>query len=139
MAQPEPVRREILCVEDHKPLAKLITLALQRSGYRVHLVHSGEQVVGKAEELRPSLILLDVMMPGMDGFQILRALQAHPLMQAIPVIMCTARSTEKDRQDALVAGAADFITKPFSIEHLTCKVNAVFERLERIREGLPVE
>ena len=116
--------RKILCVEDHKPLARIIQLTLMKAGFQVHIVHSGDQAVSKAKEINPALVLLDVMMPQMDGFQILKALKAEEQFKDLPVILCTARDKDDDITNARADGAFDYITKPFQNAHLVDRVNA---------------
>lgn len=115
---------KILCVEDHKPLARIIQLTLMKAGYQVTTVHSGDQAVAKAKEINPALVLLDVMMPQMDGFQILKALREEEAFRELPVIVVTARDKEEDISIARERGACDYITKPFQNEYLVNRVNA---------------
>ncbi|GMV82806.1 MAG: hypothetical protein AMXMBFR7_39900 [Planctomycetota bacterium] len=126
-----PSDLHLLCVEDHKPLAKVIQLTFEHEGFHVHMAHRGEMVLEMARQIRPALILLDVMMPGMDGFQILKALQQDEVLKHIPVIMCTARDTAEDRSLALEAGAKDYISKPYDKADLVARVRLALNRPEQ--------
>jgi DNA-binding response OmpR family regulator len=121
----------ILVVEDSADIADLIAHYLQRSGYEVERLTAGNEVIPRVRATPPDLIVLDLMLPGMDGLLICQALRADRTMASIPVIMLTARGEESDRIRGLELGADDYITKPFSPKELVARVGAMLRRLER--------
>ncbi|MEE9404337.1 MAG: response regulator transcription factor [Algisphaera sp.] len=118
----------LLVVEDEPDLMDLLTFNLERAGHRVVSALTGEDGLKKAQQLRPHLVLLDLMLPGMSGLEVCRSLKAAPDLQAIPVVMLTARGEEHDIVRGLELGADDYITKPFSNDILQARINAVLRR-----------
>ena len=121
----------ILVVEDSADIADLIGLYLQRAGHVVERLASGSGVVARARSKPPDLIVLDLMLPGMDGLLVCQALRSDPGTAAIPIIMLTARGEEADRIRGLELGADDYVTKPFSPKELVARVAALLRRLTR--------
>ena len=121
----------ILIVEDEKDIADLIAHSLQKAGHVTEVTASGSAVLTKARAAAPDLILLDLMLPGMDGLLVCQALRGDPTTAAIPVIMLTARGEEAERIAGLELGADDYITKPFSPRELTARVAALLRRTTR--------
>jgi len=119
----------ILLVEDEQSIASLVTLYLQNEGYTVTHVADGAQALPAVERLRPSLVILDVMLPGMDGIEICRRLRASD--ESLPIVMLTARDAEVDRVIGLELGADDYIAKPFSPRELVARVKAILRRSAR--------
>jgi two-component system OmpR family response regulator len=117
----------ILLVEDEQNIASLVELYLKNDGYTVEHVADGVSAIAAAERLKPSLVILDVMLPGMDGLEVCRRLRAR---SKIPIIMLTARDGEVDRVLGLELGADDYVTKPFSPRELVARVKAVLRRAE---------
>jgi len=113
----------ILLAEDEQQIGDMVTFKLTNSGHRVVRVGDGEAALAAAERDRPDVIILDVMMPLVDGFAVLGRLKAHPDLRTIPVIMLTARGQERDVLSGLQAGAADYIVKPFSLKELIARVD----------------
>ena len=120
--------RRILVVEDQRDIAELIAMHLRDLGHRVDCVHDGTAGYEAARSGRYGLIVLDVMLPGRDGLDIVRALRIDKV--TTPVLMLTARSTELDRVLGLELGADDYLTKPFSIPELQARVRAMLRRLD---------
>src|SRR5688572_30389779 len=110
-ARPHPL---ILIVEDDADIAELIAHTLQKAGHRIEHVTSGTSAVSRAREAEPDAIVLDLMLPGMDGLMVCQALRGDRATAAIPILMVTARSDESDRVAGLELGADDYVTKPFS-------------------------
>ena len=106
--------KSVLLIEDEPNIIEAISFILSRDGWTVHTHQDGQTAMDKVRAFPPVLIILDVMLPGRSGFDILRDLRADPVGQAIPVMMLTARGQEKDRDLALRLGANHFMTKPFS-------------------------
>jgi DNA-binding response OmpR family regulator len=121
----------ILIVEDDKDIADLIARSLQKAGYATDTAASGTAVLPKVKTVAPDLILLDLMLPGMDGLLVCQALRGDPATAAIPIIMHTARGDESERIAGLELGADDYVTKPFSPRELTARVGALLRRVQR--------
>ena len=120
----------ILIVEDERDIADLIGFNLQRAGYEVIKAHDGVEGTELALRERPDLILLDLMLPGRDGYSVFRELRRDTRTVNTPVIMLTARAQTEDRIQGLEAGADDFLTKPFSPKELMLRVQAILKRSE---------
>jgi two-component system, OmpR family, phosphate regulon response regulator PhoB len=120
----------ILIVEDERDIAELIGFNLRRAGHEVLMAHDG--ISGTETALRevPDLIILDLMLPGRDGYSVFRELRRDARTVSIPVIMLTARAQTEDRIQGLEAGADDYLTKPFSPKELMLRVQAVLKRSE---------
>ena len=123
-----PPMHKILVVEDERDIADLIGFNLQRNGYEVLKAHDGIAGTEVALRERPSLIILDLMLPGRDGYAVFRALRRDPRTATTPVIMLTARAQTEDRIQGLEVGADDYLTKPFSPKDLMLRVQAVLKR-----------
>ena len=121
-------RKTILVVEDEGDILDLITVSLTREGFRVLGCASGEDGLALAREEAPDLIVLDLMLPGMDGLQVCRTLRADPRTRALPVLILTARGEETDVVAGLETGADDYVTKPFSPKVLAARVRSVLRR-----------
>ncbi len=116
----------ILVADDEPNIVKLVSMYLSRHGYRVETARDGNETLRKARELKPALLVLDVMMPGPDGLQVCRALGGRP--GGVPIILLTARSSDVDKIAGLRIGADDYVTKPFNPEELVARVAAVLRR-----------
>jgi len=121
------VNKKILVVDDEKPIADILNFNLQKEGYEVIVTYDGQDAVSKAFSDKPDLILLDVMLPKKDGFQVLK--EVRQKLQT-PVLMLTAKEEEVDKVLGLELGADDYITKPFSIRELIARVKANLRRTE---------
>ena len=129
---------QILVVEDDPDIAELIRHYLEKSGHAVQVLGSGGAVLPKVRGERPDLIVLDLMLPGLDGLMVCQALRSDPLTAAIPIIMVTARGDEADRIAGLELGADDYVTKPFSAKELAARVSALLRRTQRLDPAEPV-
>ena len=121
---------KVLIVEDERDLLELLKYNLDREGYEVDTAVSGEEGLKKVRADPPDLVLLDLMLPGMDGLEVCRGLKGRPETAGIPVIMLTARGEESDIVAGLELGADDYITKPFSPKILMARLRAVLRRAE---------
>ncbi len=121
----------VLVVEDDRDIADLILHYLQRAGHVVDTVSSGALVMARVASAPPDVIILDLMLPGMDGMQVCAALRREPTTAAVPIIMLTARGEEADRIAGLELGADDYVTKPFSPKELVARVAALLRRTQR--------
>ena len=122
---------EILVVEDEEGIAEAVRARLASEGYSVRVAHDGPEALTAAAELPPDLVVLDLMLPGMDGLEVCREIQRDSW---VPVLMLTARTEESDKVAGLAVGADDYMTKPFSPRELTARVRAILRRMERIRQ-----
>lgn len=123
----EMERRRILVVDDEERMVRFIRLNLEHDGFHVSEAFNGRQAVQKLRDVNPDLILLDVMMPDLDGFEVLEMVRE---ISNVPVIMLTAKGEEDDRVRGLELGADDYVTKPFSPRELVSRVRAVLRRTE---------
>ncbi|MBF6352832.1 response regulator transcription factor [Nocardia flavorosea] len=120
--------RRILVVDDELTIAESVAARLRAEGFTVELAHDGPTAVAAAGTFQPDLVVLDVMLPGFDGLEVCRRIQAE---RAVPVLMLTARTDETDQLIGLGVGADDYLTKPFSLRVLTARVHALLRRVER--------
>jgi len=125
----------ILVVEDEEDIADLVAFNLRRNEFQVELAHDGIQGLAKAKEIKPDLIVLDVMMPGLDGFRVFKELRIDKSTRTIPVIMLTARGQTEDRIQGLELGAEDYVTKPFSPKELVLRIKNLIKRSTRKVSG----
>jgi phosphate regulon transcriptional regulator PhoB len=123
--------KRIAIVEDEAELASLIEYNLARAGYETRVLAGGRDTLRNLEQARPDLILLDVMLPEIDGFDLCRQIRQHANLAQIPVVFLTARSDEVDRVLGLEIGGDDYMTKPFSTRELVARVKAHLRRGER--------
>jgi two-component system alkaline phosphatase synthesis response regulator PhoP len=118
--------KRVLVVDDDVKTVELVSLYLNRDGYRLLTAYDGVEALRLAREGHPDLIVLDLMLPGMDGLEVCRALRAE---SDVPIIMLTAKTTDEDKLAGLGLGADDYVTKPFSPRELAARVRAVLRRL----------
>jgi len=121
---------KILVVEDERDIAALIAYHLTKEGYRVRTVEAGPEALTAVAEERPDLILLDVMLPGLSGYEVLGQLRRDAELRHVPVVILTARREESDRIKGLELGADDYLTKPFSPRELVLRIGAVLRRAQ---------
>ena len=124
-------QHKIVVVEDEKNIARVVTYNLEREGYRVILALDGEAALEKIRRDRPDLVILDLMLPKIDGLEVCRQLRADPKTAQLPIIMLTAKTQEADRIVGLELGADDYLPKPFSPRELVARVKAVLRRAAR--------
>ncbi|MFI7596530.1 response regulator [Actinoplanes sp. NPDC049681] len=123
-----PARR-VLVVEDERTIAEAVAARLRAEGFEVSFAADGPTAVETARRVRPDLVVLDVMLPGFDGLEVCRRIQAE---RPVPVLMLTARDDETDLLVGLAVGADDYLTKPFSMRELTARVHALLRRASRV-------
>ena len=117
--------RTVLIVEDDRNIADLLRLYLEKDGYEVALAYDGLKGMEKFREVKPALVLLDVMLPGLDGWGVCRAIRQD---SKTPIIMLTAKSETEDKVSGLKQGADDYITKPFEMKEVLARIEAVLRR-----------
>jgi two-component system, OmpR family, alkaline phosphatase synthesis response regulator PhoP len=118
----------ILVVDDERDILELVQYNLEKEGYRVTAVASGEDALAATRARMPDLIVLDLMLPGVDGLEVCRRLKSDAKTRAIPIVMLTAKGSEIDVVTGLELGASDYVTKPFSPRVLTARIRAVLRR-----------
>lgn len=128
----------ILIVEDERDLASTLEYNFQREGYETRVAHAGSDALTLAAKERPSLVLLDVMLPDMSGIEVCRRLKRSEALRGVPVMMLTARGEEIDRVVGFEVGADDYIVKPFSVRELLLRVQAVLRRTQAQGHGQPL-
>src|SRR5918998_3695238 len=119
---------KILLAEDEKQIADMISFKLTNGGHQIVRAQDGGQAIVLARRELPDLILLDAMMPGLSGFEVLRRLKGDAALRVIPVIMVTAKGHERDVLSGLRGGAVDYIVKPFSLKELSARVELALRR-----------
>jgi two-component system phosphate regulon response regulator PhoB len=129
-ANPAQKRKTVLVVDDEKDLVELVGYNLQRSGYHVITASSGTEALDLARTHKPDLLLLDLMLPGLEGTEVARRLKADPATSSIPIVMLTAKGEETDVVVGLTLGADDYVAKPFSMKILLARLNNVLRRTE---------
>jgi phosphate regulon transcriptional regulator PhoB len=120
--------QRVLIVEDEPDIRELLVFHLEREGYQIAKARSGAEALRVAQTSPPDLVLLDLMLPEMDGLEVCRRLRRDPVTQAIPIVMLTARGDEVDRVLGLELGADDYVVKPFSPRELVARIRAVLRR-----------
>jgi two-component system, OmpR family, alkaline phosphatase synthesis response regulator PhoP len=127
--------RLVAIVEDEKDIAELVAYNLTKAGYEAKQFHDGESFLSDLKRHRPDLVILDLMLPGVDGLEVCRVVKGDPATRAIPILMLTAKGTETDRVVGLELGADDYVVKPFSPRELTARVKAILRRSDaRLKE-----
>lgn len=121
-------KEKILIVDDEEDIVELIRYNLEKKGYRIVCAYNGEEALRFTRGELPQLIVLDLMLPGMNGLEVYRVLREEPRTAEIPIIMLTARGEERDIVTGLELGADDYITKPFRLQELTARIRAVLRR-----------
>src|SRR6266542_4197891 len=128
--------RRILVVEDEEAIAEAVRARLASEGYHVKVAHDGPEALRAAGTEPPDLVVLDLMLPGMDGLEVCQELQKSAW---VPVLMLTARTEEADKVAGFAVGADDYLTKPFSPRELAARIRAILRRMDRIRQVAPSE
>ena len=130
------MKETILIVEDERDIVKMLDYNLKKEGYKTLVAHDGEDAIDAANTKQPDLILLDLMLPGMDGLEVCKTLKGESKTALLPIIMLTAKSQESDKVVGLELGADDYVTKPFSPRELIARIKAVLRRMKE-KDKLP--
>lgn len=125
----------ILVVDDEELIQELLRFNLEKEGYQVRIAGNGQEALAQIEKNQPDLVVLDVMLPGMDGLEVCKQLRTMPKCQELPVIMLTAKAEEIDKILGLELGADDYLTKPFSPRELVARIKARLRRAKPSPEG----
>ena len=123
-------QQSVLVVDDEEAIAEAVRARLESEGYRVLVAGDGPEAIRICDDETPDLVVLDLMLPGMDGLEVCRRIQRD---RWVPVLMLTARTEEADKVAGFAVGADDYLTKPFSLRELVVRVKAILRRVERIR------
>jgi len=129
-------RRRVLVVDDEKDIVELVAYNLGRNGYETLVAYNGNEALDIATRQLPDLIILDLMLPGIDGTEVARRLKADAATAGIPIVMLTAKGEETDVVVGLTLGADDYVTKPFSMKVLLARVSSVLRRAEPVATGV---
>jgi DNA-binding response OmpR family regulator len=122
-------QQTVLVVDDEEAIAEAVRARLQSEGFEVVVAGDGPEAIGLCEQVHPDLVVLDLMLPGMDGLEVCKQIQRD---RWVPVLMLTARTEEADKVAGFAVGADDYLTKPFSLRELVVRVRAILRRMERI-------
>ena len=125
-----PRKKRILVVDDQKHIVRLVQVTLERAGYEVVCAYDGLEALEQVAKERPEMVVLDVMMPRMDGFEVLQRLQADPKLQTIPVIMLTAKAQDADIFKGWSQGVSSYLVKPFNPRELLTFVQRIFQSMD---------
>lgn len=134
-----PAKHRIAIVEDEPDIASLVSGSLQKEGYKVDLYPTGERFIRALQKHAPDLVLLDLMLPDADGFEICKSLRRNEAWSRIPIIIMTAKSEESDKIVGLELGADDYVTKPFSLKEMAARIKAVLRRSEQKEAARTIE
>ena len=138
MASTTKQQEVVLVVDDDLDIARYVELNLSLEGFAVHVAHDGEEAVTKAVRLRPDIVLLDVMMPGLDGYEVCRRLRSDSRTSHAAILMLTAKTLSADTVFGLTSGADDYIAKPFDPPELVARVRAALRRARQLRDVSPL-
>ena len=128
---PHAAHKKILIVEDEHDILQLVKLYLEKEGFRTVSAKTGTEGLRQVKQKKPDLVVLDLMLPEIDGLEVCKRLRSAPETAMLPIIMLTAKAEESDTIIGLELGADDYVTKPFSPKTLVARIKALFRRLER--------
>src|SRR3954465_9687298 len=135
LTRPDGSALRVLVVDDEQSICELLSMALRYEGWDVRTAHDGTDAVRAAREFRPDAVVLDVMLPDMDGLEVLRRLRADSPL--VPVVFLTAKDALEDRIAGLTAGGDDYVTKPFSLEEVAARLRGLLRRTSRVVAAAP--
>jgi DNA-binding response OmpR family regulator len=124
-------RPKVLIAEDEETIVESLSFLMEKEGYDVSVATDGQTAISMITRNVPDMVLLDVMMPGCDGFEVVRAMRGNANTRLIPIMMLTAKTREVDRRKGLELGVDDFVTKPFSTRDVVSRVRALLGRTEQ--------
>ena len=124
--------RKLMIADDEEGVRSLVRMTLEADSYEIYEARDADETLAVARDRQPDLVFLDVMMPGISGFEVCRTLKTDPRTAGIKIVMLTAQAQEQDREEGLAAGADDYFTKPFSPVALLNKVEEVFTEAEEV-------
>ena len=133
--QGDQTKQRVLVVDDEMAITNVIRLGMEHAGFLVNCATEGYQALDMAQRLKPDIVVLDVMLPDLDGFEVCRRLRENQATTNIPILMLTAKDDVKDRVQGLNIGADDYVTKPFNLVELVARVHALLRRQQRMVEA----
>lgn len=133
------MEKKVLVVDDEPDVTELLDYKLRQEGYSVSVINDPLLIMGEARQFHPDLVILDIMMPELNGIQICRMLRADPVMRNVPIIFLTARGEAEDRVKGFETGADDYISKPFDSRELLLRIQALFKRLANRNDDGPAK
>lgn len=133
------MEKKVLVVDDEPDVTELLDYKLRQEGYSVSVINDPLLIMGEARQFHPDLVVLDIMMPELNGIQICRMLRADPVMRNVPIIFLTARGEAEDRVKGFETGADDYISKPFDSRELLLRVQALFKRVASRDDASPAK
>ncbi len=125
----------VLVIDDDELVSRTLQRALKLYGYRVLVAGTGSEGLHMARRDRPDLIVLDIIMPGLDGYQVCRQIRSDPLLAEVPVLFLTARGKDEDKVEGFRAGADDYLSKPFNMDELRLRIKAILRRIQPAAES----
>ena len=131
-------KEKILIVDDEEDILELVRFNLKKEGYKTMLATTGEQALDIAGNNQVDLIILDLMLPGIDGLEVTRIIRNDPEIQTVPIVMLTAKGDESDIITGLELGANDYMSKPFSPKELIARIRSIFRRRHKLRMIIPL-
>lgn len=131
------MKKKIFIIDDEIEIVELARMILEREGFQVSGTSSGMDIFWQVKDFRPDLVLLDINMPDMDGWEVLKSMKMDQETSSIPVVLFTIRSELRDRVHGMQGGAYDYITKPFSYDELISRVKKIFHHLEHSSKKSP--
>jgi len=134
-----PASKKILIVEDEQDILQLVKLYVEKEGFRTVSAKTGTEALHLVEQEKPDLVVLDLMLPEIDGLEVCKRLRSSPETARLPIIMLTAKAEESDTVVGLELGADDYVTKPFSPKTLVARIKALFRRLDRKPDDSPAQ
>lgn len=127
------IQNNILVIEDDEIVARTISRTLKGDEFKITVANSGVEGLKSARRYPPDLVILDVIMPGMDGYTVCREIRADPILTHVPILFLTAKGKEEDRIEGFNAGADDYLTKPFNVDEMLLRVKAILRRTQNIQ------
>ena len=125
----------VLVVDDDAPSVKMIAFLLREEGYTVSTADNGLSALAQGDKEKPDLVILDVIMPGMNGYEVCQEMRSDPILKDVPILFLTAKAKDEDRISGFKAGADDYLSKPFNMEELILRVRAILKRSRGARPG----
>jgi DNA-binding response OmpR family regulator len=122
------MKKKILVVDDEKDICDIMKRILEKEGYEVFEAYNGQEALSKVFEISPDMIIIDVQMPGKNGFEVCREIRKDPIYKELPVLMLTVRNSKEDRIQGFTSGVDEYMVKPFDMNEITARIKVVLER-----------
>ena len=122
------MKKKILVVDDEKDICGIVKRILENEGYEVFEAYNGQEALGKVFEISPDMMVIDVQMPGKNGFQVCEEIRKDPIYKELPILMLTVRSSKEDRLQGFTSGVDEYMVKPFDMTEIIARIKVVLER-----------